>query len=301
MTERPGPLKIASFIADQPHIQAAWVDTSGPDPVLRVLYDPAKRSNSSYMPHRFADLPVVYEKHDPFHTLPLTADPLNLPGLHMDCQNEPVQLGTQIQPGGQGWVGTAGAPVHWSDAPDNHAYGFLTNWHVMPGGYLPQGHPAHQPTDFYPPLGFLQRWSQVQESTPNLVDCAIANAYYDGHHTISPQLLEVGPLSPDLVDARPGLEVAKSGRTTGLTQGTCLATGVAVNVDYGDFIATFANQDIFEAHSGDFSAAGDSGSLIFCQANRCPVALLFAGNGAITVGNPMRFVVDTLDVDFRFP
>ena len=79
------------------------------------------------------------------------------------------------------------------------------------------------------------------------------------------------------------MQVAKSGRTTGLTCGTISAVNLDVSVDYYRDCAetrpyltkTFTNQI---AMSGDrFSDAGDSGALVVDAGNAEPVGLFFAG------------------------
>ena len=53
---------------------------------------------------------------------------------------------------------------------------------------------------------------------------------------------------------------------------------------------TYANQ--VAVTGGSFSAEGDSGSLIVTQSTADPVALLYAGSDADTVGNPVSGVLN---------
>jgi hypothetical protein len=91
--------------------------------------------------------------------------------------------------------------------------------------------------------------------------------------------------------------VAKSGRTTGLTCSTVLGTNVSSSVDYfkncGDTTKAFTVNftDLVTVAGGDFSAEGDSGSLIVTQDTAEAVALLFAGSDTDTVGNPVGDVL----------
>lgn len=95
-----------------------------------------------------------------------------------------------------------------------------------------------------------------------------------------------------------GLAVAKSGRTTGLTCSTVLATNLSTSVQYSTncdgtgtiFNVTYTNQ--VDVAGGDFSGGGDSGSLIVTQSDATPVALLFAGSTTDTVGNPLSDVLN---------
>lgn len=99
------------------------------------------------------------------------------------------------------------------------------------------------------------------------------------------------------VIAAVGHPVAKSGRSTGLTCSTVLATSVTTSVQYQKgcgsgttFSETFTNQ--VAIMGGGFSAPGDSGSLIVTQDTADPVALLFAGSDQDTVGNPVADVLN---------
>lgn len=91
--------------------------------------------------------------------------------------------------------------------------------------------------------------------------------------------------------------VAKSGRTTGLTCSTIVATNVAASVDYYRRCAdtavgfTVSYSDLISVSGGDFSGSGDSGSLIVTQDTADPVALLFGGSDTDTVGNPVGDVL----------
>jgi hypothetical protein len=104
----------------------------------------------------------------------------------------------------------------------------------------------------------------------------------------------------------PGTEVAKLGRTTGLTRGRVTAfelDNVVVAYDLGDL--RFDNQiEIEGAGTKAFSAGGDSGSVIVVAETREAIALLFAGgdvggsNGkGLTYANPLRTVLDKLKID----
>jgi hypothetical protein len=92
--------------------------------------------------------------------------------------------------------------------------------------------------------------------------------------------------------------VAKSGRTTGLTCSTILAMNVSGDVDYyrhcGDSTVAFtvSYTDLVSVSGGDFSASGDSGSLIVTQDTAEAVALLFAGSDTDSVGNPVGDVLN---------
>src|SRR5438552_3819727 len=98
-----------------------------------------------------------------------------------------------------------------------------------------------------------------------------------------------------------GLNVQKFGRTTKLTHGQITGINATVTVCYEVLIifctksATFVDQLIIEP--GTFSGGGDSGSLIVTDdQNRSPVALLFAGSSAQTIGNRIDLVLNRFGV-----
>jgi hypothetical protein len=147
------------------------------------------------------------------------------------------------------------------------------------------------------PVAALSAWLPLNSAQTN-ADAAIAQV---ASRTIDATgaILELGARQADgtLAAAPPGIsstggkgentslhmQVAKSGRTTGLTCGTISAVNLDVSVDYYRDCAetrpyltkTFTNQI---AMSGDrFSDAGDSGALVVDAGNAEPVGLFFAG------------------------
>jgi hypothetical protein len=97
-----------------------------------------------------------------------------------------------------------------------------------------------------------------------------------------------------------GLSVTKAGRTTGVTTGTISSINTSVSVQYQagcgqgkKFVVSFTNQVVIGP--GNFSAGGDSGSMILTNdSNHQPVALLFAGSSTTTIGNPIGDVLNQL-------
>jgi hypothetical protein len=101
------------------------------------------------------------------------------------------------------------------------------------------------------------------------------------------------------IPASIGEQVAKSGRTTGLTCSTVSATNMSTSVTYQtkcnggtSFSVTYRNQ--VAVSGGGFSAGGDSGSLIVDELTADPVALLYGGSDTDTVGNPVADVLTAL-------
>ena len=146
-------------------------------------------------------------------------------------------------------------------------------------------------------IASLSAWLPLSATTTN-ADAAIAQVTAG---TVDPSgsILELGSRQPDgtLSAAPPGisstggkgesaslsLNVAKSGRTTGLTCAGISALSLDVNVDYFTDCAetkpyltkTYTNQ--LAITGNQFSDAGDSGSLVVDTVNAEPVGLFFAG------------------------
>lgn len=146
---------------------------------------------------------------------------------------------------------------------------------------------------------------KAKGSTPlNQVDAAIAEVRpnkVDSSGTILDigQVAAGGGVAPTL-----DMAVAKSGRTTGFTQGKVTAVNVTVDIKYdgrrcggGSGTARFVGQIVIQDGPGGtpapFSAAGDSGSLIAQDGVSCrgAVGLLFAGSSSTTIGNPIGQVL----------
>lgn len=142
--------------------------------------------------------------------------------------------------------------------------------------------------------------SRMFHSAPNVIDAAL----------IKPSRLEDVldfPLNqPDVKINRTasvelGDEVAKYGRTTGYTEGEITLLNATVDVAFGPAkVARFRNQFIIQ-NSGQFSAGGDSGSLIISkngdeQGNYKAYGLLFAGSDIATMANPIEKVLSALRI-----
>jgi hypothetical protein len=115
------------------------------------------------------------------------------------------------------------------------------------------------------------------------VDAGIAQLR-PGQMNSTGSIEDIGTISSVVREPTVGLQVQKSGRTTGHTTGTISSINATVSVRYsnecgknGGTLFTFTNQVV--VGSSTFSAGGDSGSLIVTTGN-CPqpVALLFAGS-----------------------
>ena len=171
---------------------------------------------------------------------------------------------------------------------------------------LSRGDPANIVADL---TGWVEiSFGKGKKAQDNFVDAAIAEVLTgvlaDG--TTGPlvvtdgTILDIGPVSGETLPATVGLPVQKSGRTTGHTFGSVEAVMVDINVNYNSGKARFVDQIRIRGVCGtDFSAGGDSGSLIVNvpeYADRQAVGLLFAGGGDDTFANPIDTVLTELGV-----
>ena len=126
----------------------------------------------------------------------------------------------------------------------------------------------------------------------NKVDCAIARPIIEGD--ISDEILEIGkPAGFNLAELAVGQAVKKSGRTTGLNQGSIVGLDAMVSVGYGDNkMAVFEDQVLTTA----IAQGGDSGSAVLNENNQV-IGLLFAGSDAIAIVNKIANVIEGLGLD----
>lgn len=124
----------------------------------------------------------------------------------------------------------------------------------------------------------------------NNVDAAVARPL--DQRDILDEILEIGVVS-GMLPASLGMQVRKSGRTTGLTSGDITVLDATISVSYGTGrTATFENQIV----TAPISEGGDSGSLVVAAGELKAVGLLFAGSQQSTIVNPIQEVLDCLDV-----
>lgn len=152
-------------------------------------------------------------------------------------------------------------------------------------------------------IAVLERWVPINfAGRPNLVDCAVGWAW---HKMVRKEFIYLvrGRRRFFRVSSRPGrcrrgLVVGKTGRTTQLTRGLVTDCSATIRVNYGrGRVAVFRDQMAVRGLGKNFSAGGDSGSLIWAwNRTRTPVGLLFAGGGGITFGNKIGHVLRALDI-----
>jgi len=191
----------------------------------------------------------------------------------------------------------------------------LSNNHVLADeNRAKPGDPIIQPGDLdggkapSDRVGTLERFVRLKRSGANLVDCAVCTLddklrFSTRRFTGLGNLTGVGP---EVLDERQ--EVAKIGRTTGITRGRVSAfeiDNLIVAFDVGDL--RFDNQiEIESAGDQPFSDDGDSGSLIVTSDVQA-IGLLFSGSDqggpdgqGLTFANPLRPVLDALKVELLY-
>jgi hypothetical protein len=207
-------------------------------------------------------------------------------------------------------AGTIGCLVRGNSAPRNLRRMILSNNHVLANSNAAQlGDAIIQPGRFdggtrpADVIAVLERFVPINFAAGgfNFVDCATGWTWPD---RVRKELMFLSGGVPRFFRLgncvkNPALNmvVGKTGRTTQLRQGRVTGVGVTVNVNFNGRIAQFRDQFSVRGISGDFSAGGDSGSVIWeWSAQRCAVGLLFAGGGGTTFANRMSRVLGALDV-----
>ncbi len=138
--------------------------------------------------------------------------------------------------------------------------------------------------------GSSHRLQPVQQTSGvNTMDAALAQP--DTPDLVIPAILDLG-LPIGVNTPALGMQVQKTGRTTGLTNGYITQVDVTVNVDYGGRTASFTDQII----TNSMSSPGDSGSGIL-DMDRRAVGLLFAGSSSVTIFTPIQRVLDHFGVE----
>ena len=147
------------------------------------------------------------------------------------------------------------------------------------------------PQDF---IARLERFVPIRFNDPdryNLVDAALAQPR-DQRDVVS-SIVAIGT-PRGIVEAKPGMKVIKSGRTTQTTTGTVIGVDATIAVGYGaSGVAYFRNQIL----TTDMSQGGDSGSLLLNRDDAKATGLLFAGSSRVTVHNNITNVLMGLGVE----
>jgi hypothetical protein len=238
---------------------------------------------------------------------------------HKSLQVTPIQLGTSggsVIDVANGYCcsGTLGALVQRGGIQY-----ILSNTHVFAGDTVSGGngvsagegndinHPGNADTacGAYASImvADLTDWCPLAANGTSQVDAAIAEVRA-GQVRDDGAILEIGVLGSATAGAFPGLAVKKSGRTSGLTRSKVDSINATIKVNYSNecagssFETTFTGQILVQNRGSRFLQSGDSGSLLVQDVSKypCAVGLLFAGNSAIAVANPIGAVLERFEV-----
>ncbi|MCP4204576.1 MAG: hypothetical protein GY769_21925 [bacterium] len=146
-------------------------------------------------------------------------------------------------------------------------------------------------------IGNLSDFKRLKLNGTNKVDAAIAETSVD-NVSADGAILGLGVPGNKVVNPKVGDAVTKSGRSTGVTRSEVSAMNVTGDVRFPVECGSDSERDVrfkkvFLVDGGDFSAGGDSGSVIYEDAANCPRAmgLLFAGSATFTAANPMSQIM----------
>lgn len=207
-----------------------------------------------------------------------------------ECHSPLKFGGDQIQPAGANWVGTLGGMV----VKDKNVYA-ITNAHVT-GLKASKGLTMHQPSQNAKPFAAVEEVHPISFSAQNKIDAALLRCHSQGSHFVDNTQVGLGKLGRQVVLPKLGMEVVKTGRTTGATLGKIVGLNASSVVGYGGGSARYVGQIVIESPSGLFSDAGDSGSFILEKGTNNLVGLLFAGGGNRTIANVAKEVLDYFGV-----
>lgn len=184
----------------------------------------------------------------------------------------------------------------------------LSNWHVLAGASA-----AAVGEDILQP-GALDGGTEVVANLTRMrldsrMDAAVATLNGARRHTRD--ILGLGTIT-GMDTATLGMEVEKSGRTTGITRGLVDGVSMSVSIDYGDpGVVAFANQirivprPPWPAVDTEVSMGGDSGSIWMNQRTNRAIGLHFAGEtdpapaSENAICNPIQPVAQELGFSFQ--
>lgn len=133
---------------------------------------------------------------------------------------------------------------------------------------------------------------KLQEGA-NLIDAALAQPL--NMNLVSQEILGIDSLVKGIVEAKLGMEIQGSSRTSGVRSGTIDQTDVTVKVEYGaGKIALFEDQLLSNTMK---ARGGDSGTYVLSK-NGHLTGLLFAGSETAMIANRIQNVVKAFDLQF---
>lgn len=125
----------------------------------------------------------------------------------------------------------------------------------------------------------------------NYVDAALARPVSE--EVITQNILEIGPIQ-GVREARLGMKVKKSGRSSGYNESTIQVLATTLRVSLGNNENVYFTDQIV---AGPMAQPGDSGSVVLDEDNNV-IGLLFAGSDKTTVINRIQNVMDLLKIEF---
>lgn len=268
------------------HTRGIWASPLVPRAVFGVPTDVIERPEAQIELLMLDDVMVLEQR------LPSKAAALN-----RQCHDTPIPGGVEIQPEGKGWVGTLGCKVVYREHVEGGLYhGAITNWHVATGVVDQKiTQPGYGPDWF----GVVARSPGVSFSGTNKIDISIlriwrsGGKYGDGMHTVLNAQLTLGKYPRNISPGGVGTTVCRDGRTLGrITDGKISQIGATVRVGYSEGTALYIDQFVCTRAGGNFSAPGDSGSMVFDYPDMRPSGLLFAGGGGTTIVSPAEFALE---------
>ncbi|MEQ3709759.1 MAG: hypothetical protein ABNH38_09615 [Tateyamaria sp.] len=184
----------------------------------------------------------------------------------------------------------------------------LSNWHVLAGGSAAAvGEDILQPGRVDGGTEAVATLTRMRLDSS--MDAAVATLNNARAH--SRDIMNIGTVT-GTDDATLGMEVEKSGRTTGLTKGIVDGVSMSVSIDYGDpGVVAFTNQirivprPPWPAVDVEISLGGDSGSIWLNERTNRAVGLHFGGernpspaSAENALANPIKPVASALNFSF---
>jgi hypothetical protein len=299
----------ARLMADPEVIGTATTLSDDGKPAVMVLVTTEKAARG--VPAKLDGVPVKILRTDPIRAFrPYKPPPEGDPKSRLE---RPIKLGcsggnAHDLANGYCCSGTLGSLITKAGK-----FYILSNSHVLAGDIAASagdpdvseiGDPINQPglidvscQDI--PADYVANLSSLSTlNTSYNVDAAIAEIIA-GQVRTDGYILSIGTLSSSTLDAYIGLNVKKSGRTTGLTREDVTGINATVTVGYEDecagtaFTKVFTGQILVGQRASKFLNSGDSGSLMVEDVDTNPraVGLLFAGSSRTAIANPIDDVL----------
>lgn len=280
------------------------VDGQPTDKLALVFYVAAKRDGDAMTERERIPDTFSFVQEKGRRTRRVTTDVVESPpptfeAVDPEDRIRPVPGG--VSGGINGSTGTIGGWV-WDNTDDSivmlsndHVFGHSTGTDILQQGTADGG---SLPGD---KIGDVKRGIVRTSTGTNTVDCAIGDPDDDSIYDLN--VLEIGPAVYAIDEATMDMEVEKYGQTTRHTFGTVTSTNYSSMVDGIWFFDDCLRIDVM-APSPDWSAGGDSGSLVFRREPtteggtiKPAVGLHFAGASTYGVVCKIHNVFDALDLD----